>query len=217
MDLSPDLSDDKIGFLYPLPDGTRIYLRPIRPEDKQRLAQGYRMLSEHSRRLRFFLALPDLKEDYLEYLTHVDQKNHVAWGALDPSHPELPGVGVGRFIRLREAPDTAEVAIVVLDEWQHKGVGMVLAAVLYLRAWDVGIRVFRAYILPENEFLLNRLREFGTACFHFEEGLWQVDITLRPLDNLPPTPLGRRLKHVVERILQIQPALMPRAWKHPSQ
>ncbi len=200
----------RLGFNYTLQSGEKLYVRPVLPEDKERLARGYEMLSERSRRLRFFIPLKYLHEDILRYLTEIDHYNHEAWGALDIHHPELPGTGIGRYIRLDETPEIAEVAVVVLDEWQGKGVGLLLFSVLYLRALACNISTFRAYILPENETLLQRLRELKAVTFHYQEGLMVADIPLyHDLRKLPRTPLARAFRKTVRSILKRQPLLRP--------
>ena len=60
-------------------------------------------------------------------------------------------VAVARYARDETDPTTAEVAILVADEWQHRGVARELMRPLMARARDAGIRRFRAEILPENK------------------------------------------------------------------
>ncbi len=205
----------RLGFTFTLQDGDKVYVRPVLPEDKERLARGYEMLSERSKRLRFFIPLSHLHEDILRYLTEVDHYNHEAWGALDPRHPELPGIGIGRYIRLDEEPEVAEIAIVVLDAWQGKGIGLLLFSVLYLRALSCNISTFRAYILPENAYLLERLRELQAVTFHYAEGLMVADIPLyRDLRKLPHTRMAQLFRKTVRAILKRQPLLRPEGF-HP--
>ena len=83
-----------------LRDGRPVALRPVVPEDRARLAEGFAELSRESRRLRFLGSVSTLNDAQLRYLTDVDGRDHVAWGALDLTNPDAPGFGVGRMIRL---------------------------------------------------------------------------------------------------------------------
>ena len=91
-----------------LRDGAPVLLRPVLPEDRQRLQHGLLLMSAESRYRRFFSPMPAFSEEQLRYFTEVDQENHVAWIALDPSAPGLPGLGIARFIRNPDEPTMAE-------------------------------------------------------------------------------------------------------------
>jgi RimJ/RimL family protein N-acetyltransferase len=132
-----------------LSDGRRVWLRPIRPDDKGRLAAGLEALSPLSRYRRFLSPKPRLSSAELRYLTEVDGRDHVALVALAANAPECL-VAVGRFVRLPEAPDTAEFAIVVADDWQARGLGRALAERLAAEALRRDVRRFRALTLEDN-------------------------------------------------------------------
>src|SRR3954454_23768799 len=134
------------GFAFSLSDGTPIALRPIRADDKELLTAGYERLSERSRLRRFLGPKPRLTASDLRYLTEVDGVNHYAvvalWG------PDI--VGVARWVRLVDDPEEAEVAGVVGDALQGKGLGKILARNLGRAARARGIRRIRASILSDN-------------------------------------------------------------------
>lgn len=134
---------------FHLADGTRLLLRPIRPDDKPRLASAFGRLSAESARLRFLAPKPRLSSAELRYLTEVDGADHVALVAVLAEAPAVI-VGVGRFVRDARRPDTAEVAIVVGDPWQRQGLGRHLGATLAAVARERGIRRFTAVMDPEN-------------------------------------------------------------------
>lgn len=163
------------SFHFRLADGTPVEFHTITPADRERIREGFALISEHSRYLRFFAPLNELSDQQLEYLTDVDQHEHVAWGVVDLAHPEQPGLGVGRFIRDATDSDVAEVAVTVADEFQHRGVGSALFGVLYLRAMDLDVRVLRAYILPQNQFIVDMLEQLG-GTVQWEDNLMQVDL-----------------------------------------
>jgi acetyltransferase len=141
-------------------------IRPIRPDDKARLAAGLRRLSEETIRRRFFAAKPRFSSAELRYLTEVDGHDHIALVAVLESDPGTL-IGVARCIRLPEAPDTAEMAIVVADPFQRQGVGRELALELADAARAQGIRRFAATMLGENRAAQRLMR---TISQRLEEG-----------------------------------------------
>lgn len=132
-----------------LDDGREITIRPIRPDDKRRLAAGHALMSPETQRLRYHAPKPHLSEEELRYLTEVDGVDHVAYVAVSDELPDVT-LGVGRFVRDRERPDTAEFAIVVADPFQGNGIGRAIAERLAEAAVERGIRRFTATVLPEN-------------------------------------------------------------------
>lgn len=146
-----------------LADGTAVTVRPVRPEDKELLIAGMERLSERSRHQRFLVATERLSRRQLAYLTEVDGRNHQAWGILAGEEP----VGIGRFIR---DGDEAEVALTVIDDWQRRGVGLLLLRVLADEAAKVGIKRFLFVALAENHALTGLLAHFGVTG-EIEDGL----------------------------------------------
>ena len=134
-----------------LRDGRPVALRPVVPEDRARLAEGFDELSRESRRLRFLGSVSTLSDAQLRYLTEVDGTDHVAWGALDLTDHARPGFGVGRFIRLGAGSRVAEFSLTVLDTAQGLGVGQLLLAVLAAVAPGVGVDTLRGVVGSENE------------------------------------------------------------------
>lgn len=185
---------------YRLRDGRAVLLGPVGPQDKQRLRDGIARLSRNSRYLRFFSPTAQLTEEQLDYLVNVDQVNHVAWGALEPVRPHLPGLGLGRFVRDRDQPEVAEMAVAVVDDWQGRGLGTVLLGLLWLSARHRGITALRSLILPENDITRHWLIALGAAMRnrgdHFECELPVVaDLRL-----LPETASAQRFAAVVAEL-----------------
>jgi len=146
---------------FTLQDGTQVLLRPVIPDDRERIQNGMAALSSESRYFRFFTSAGRLSDQQLHYFSEVDQSNHVAWIALDSGNPKHPGLGVTRFTRIYEEPTTAEMAFVVIDACQRRGLGTILLAVLYLVAEARGVQVLRAIVLDENTKVSNWLRSLG--------------------------------------------------------
>lgn len=135
--------------LLPLDDGRRAFVRSITPADKALLQDGLQRLSPESVRRRFLGAKTQLSPTELRYLTEVDGRDHIALVAVDGGDPSRL-VGVARCIRSRGAPEAAEMAIVVGDDWQGLGLGHALAQELATAAAGVGVRRFTAVVLADN-------------------------------------------------------------------
>jgi RimJ/RimL family protein N-acetyltransferase/nucleotide-binding universal stress UspA family protein len=142
-----------------LTDGTKIEIRPISPEDRDALAAGMERLSVESRYRRFFAPVSKLSERQLDYLTQVDHHDHEALVAVDAASGD--GIGVARFVRV--TGETAEPAIVVVDDWQRRGVGRELLEALAERAREEGISQFVAPVLAENDGAIAAFERLGNS------------------------------------------------------
>jgi GNAT superfamily N-acetyltransferase len=140
-----------------LRDGSRITIRPIEPEDRDGLADGFARLSPETRYRRFFGSMPALRERDLDYLTQVDHRDHEALVAVDEESGD--GVGVARYVR--SSDDAAEPAVVVVDDWQGRGVGSALLSALVERARQEGVVRFEAPVLATNRSAIRALERIG--------------------------------------------------------
>src|SRR5260370_27481037 len=104
-----------------LRSGDVVWFRQVRPGDAPALARAYVNLGEQSRYRRFFTIMPELSETLLRAATEVDHTDHEALVASPLLSHEI--VGECRFIRLPDRPDTADVAVTVVDAWQGRGLG----------------------------------------------------------------------------------------------
>ncbi|HEV3472930.1 MAG TPA: GNAT family N-acetyltransferase [Actinomycetota bacterium] len=182
-----------------LPDGERILFRPIRPDDKAKLQQGMAMLSPESRYRRFFRHIDHLSDRQLAYLTEVDFTDHVAWMAELPDAPGVPGVGVGRWIRLAGEPDVAEAAVTVIDSYQHQGIGRTLLWLLARTAIERDVKAFRAWALGDNKPMLDLLQAMGAQPGRWEEGVLEMTVPLpTDPDALHETPAPLILRAVAQ-------------------
>ena len=183
-----------------LEDGTPVLLRPVLPSDAPLIQKGLERLSADSRTSRFFTPVSHLSDGQLDYLTRVDQENHVAWGAIDLSSDEVLGLGIGRFARLPSEPHVAEVALTVVDEAQGHGLGSLLLGVLYCLARSHGVTAFRAVVMPHNQGLVERLRAIG-GVVHHEEGQVLIDLpVVTDTEQLPDTHEAEGLKRVLRTV-----------------
>lgn len=162
-----------------LRDGTHITIRPMRPDDDERLVAFHARLSPETQRLRFFSPHPRLSPREVTRFTNVDGERRVALVA----ECDDAIVGVARFDRY-EGSDDAEVAFVVEDAFQGRGVGSALLAALAASASEHGVRRLVAQTLPENRRMLQVFRHFSPdATTAFSSGVVEVTI---PLEELAP-------------------------------
>lgn len=163
-----------------LSDGLAVTLRPLLPEDRAGLKEGFERLSAQSRYQRFMSPMDELPERYLEYLTNIDYRNHfaVVAGVEDPVRFKLEGLGIARFITLSDIEDEAELAITVSDEAQGRGLGVILMGVLLRAARERGLRALRAEVLPTNTGMQKLAEKFGGTRASTHDGLvtWRVPV-----------------------------------------
>ena len=142
-----------------LSDGTKVHVRPIVPEDEPLLIDAVAAMSERSVYFRFFSPLKRLPEALAHRLAVVDYNDRFALVATTHRSSERI-VGVARYDRV-VGTDVAETAVAVVDEFQRRGLGSALLAILGKVARDHGIKMFTLIVLPENQQMLGLLRKMG--------------------------------------------------------
>ena len=156
-----------------LMDGSRMMLRPIRREDTDSWLAFVSRLSRRTQYLRFH-SLPKLTmEDAIRFCT-VDYTNTFAFVAEVLGDQRQDIVAIGRYYRL-PIKHSAEVALVIEDAYQGKGIGTKLMEWLTNVARENGITTFEADVLAENEEMMTVFRDYG---FHItselQEGVYHV-------------------------------------------
>jgi len=191
-----------LTFTEILRDGTQVLIRPVVPEDKPLLREGFERLTAVSRQRRCMRAMRELNAEQLAYFTEIDYRDHMAWVAVDLSQPEGPGLGIAQHVRLQERPHCAEVAVTVADSHQGKGLGTLLLGVLAQSAVDNGIDMWVAYVLTDNTPMLKLFHDLGAHTARVEEpGVMRVEIPVpRDPSLVPETPAGRVFKAVAREV-----------------
>lgn len=157
-----------------LADGGVVRIRPITPEDADALVDFHENLSFESRYFRFFSPHPKLRPDEVERFTNVDGSNRVALVATESGRL----VAVGRYDRLKDEAE-AEVAFVVADAHQGRGLASLLLEHLAAVAAQHGIVRFVAETLPSNQRMLRVFRDTGFPVkTSIDEGVVHVEFPI---------------------------------------
>ena len=144
----------------PLPDGTDLVIRPIRPEDAQMEQDFVRGLSEQTKYFRFMQAIKELTPEMLVRFTQIDYDREMALiGVVEQDGREIE-VGVARYMS-RPGGDSCEFAIVVADDWRNRGIGARLMRSLMDNARQRGLRIMEGEVLAANHRMLALVQSLG--------------------------------------------------------
>jgi acyl-CoA hydrolase/GNAT superfamily N-acetyltransferase len=155
-------------------DGTELLLRPIKPTDERLEQELLYSLSDQSIYLRFFSTMTTFPHERVQYYTTVDYNEHMAIVAIAEREGEEQMVGVGRYIKEKDS-DMAELALLVRDDWQGKGVGGLMHEYLEQIARAHNIGGFKGEVLEQNKRALHVFTKLGRkAETKYEEGVYTV-------------------------------------------
>jgi GNAT superfamily N-acetyltransferase len=170
---TPIVSDDRLAL---------VTSRPMRDDDGERILRLFDRLSPETRYRRFFSPITKLDERMLADLVGVDHEQREAFVALVDD--EI--IGVARYDRRHDDPATAEIAVVVEDAWQGKGVGRYLMKRLGVEADRRGITRLTADVLPSNEAPVKLARAVAPMVeVTFSGGETHLNIPLRTRPRRP--------------------------------
>jgi acetyl coenzyme A synthetase (ADP forming)-like protein len=174
-------------------DGRTLHIRPIRPDDGDRLVEFHGRLSPDTVYRRFFSPHPRLSASEVEGFTHVDYQDRLALVA------ELAGelIAVARYDRIPGTGD-AEVAFVVDDAHQGRGLGTLLLEHLAAAARNRGIARFVADTLASNSGMLGVFGRAGfTVSRTYDYGVVRLEFSIEPTPGFVLAVADR--DHVAER------------------
>ncbi len=137
-----------------LPDGTRVFLRPLRAADLQHAQEYFGGLSEQSKYLRFMTPTPNLTPETLALVVDVlhAARAGITVATVDRDHDELL-IGGARIVPT-ERRGTCEFALSILDQWQGRGLGTVLMREAVRLARQLGYHRIEGTVLTINTRML---------------------------------------------------------------
>ena len=198
-----------------LRDGGTCHLRPIRVDDRQRLRDFHARLSPETVYYRFFAPYPQLSDRDVERFTGVDYDQRAALVATMGDDI----IGVVRYDRL-EDDDEAEVAFVIRDDHQGRGLATVFLEHIAQAARERGIRRFVAEILPDNIRMIDVFRHAGyRPVSDFVEGIVRMEFAIEPTAELLAVSQAREHRadaHSVERLLSARVVAVVGAGRDPD-
>ena len=142
-----------------LRDGNRVEIRALRPEDQADMLAALEHTSPDSLQRRFFVMKRHFSEKERAFFMNIDFENHVALVALAEDAGDKIIVGGSRYVVFESG--RAEVALIVIDAWQGRGLGSILVRHLVKLARDAGLKELTAEVLPENRAMLKIFGNLG--------------------------------------------------------
>ncbi|RDI96655.1 GNAT family N-acetyltransferase [Meiothermus sp. QL-1] len=188
-----------------LKDGRTATLRPARPEDRPLFVEFLRRLSPQARTFRFFSEIdPETAADLL--LRQPPDEDKVTLVVLTGDPERI--IATGEYVQEGPGSTSAEVAFLVDDWYQGRGLGSLLLERLALIGVRRGIRRFHAYTLAENRQMLDVFKASGFKIeAHNEAGEVEVSFEIEP----NPEMLARfELRERVATVASLLPVLRPR-------
>ena len=143
-----------------LRDGTEIFFRPIKPTDEPALSEMLYSLSEKSVRTRYMTHTMAFPHKDIQRLTNIDYRQDIAIVGVVPRVSGEEIVAIAQYF-LDPKTQSAEVAFLVQDEWQRKGMGTFLLDYVTQIARQRGVKTFWAKVLPHNEPMLTIFHNSG--------------------------------------------------------
>ena len=159
-----------------LADGTQVNFRPIHPTDEPNVRDLFYDLSEQTVYYRFMRSMKKLPQKQVQDFVYIDHRNEVAIVATLPEAHGEEIIAVGRYY-LDPKTNRAEVAFLVRDKWQRKGIGSFMLKYLAEIARRNGIRGFTAEVLRENRAMIAVLNKSGLKVqSKLSEGVYSIVI-----------------------------------------
>jgi RimJ/RimL family protein N-acetyltransferase len=142
-----------------LRDGREVEIRTLRPDDKEEMLTAIGRTGTQSLQRRFFVLKRNFSEKEIAFFVNVDFVNHVALIALAEEDGHKVVIGGGRYVVTE--PGRAEIAFVVIDDYQGQGVATLLMRYLAIAARRAGLKELIAEVLPENAAMRKVFSKFG--------------------------------------------------------
>ena len=146
---------------YALDDGAHYLIRPIQPDDRERIIGLFNHLSPESRYLRFAHAISKLPDDFLDDILHLDYKKEMALVAVIPCQfgsEEI--IGISRYVTPPNQ-NICEFYLSVSDNHTAHGIGTHLMLDLIAHAKENDLQEMRGYVLSKNLKMLHLVSDLG--------------------------------------------------------
>ena len=152
-------------------------LRPIRPEDEPLEHEFLTTLSKESLRTRFFSAIKDMPHRWLVTFCNIDYDRSIAIVAEVEENEKRKIIGV---VRLNLNPDfnSGEIAALVHDRFQRRGIGQKLMALVIEIGRSRGVQEIYGEVLTENEKMLELCKKLGFATKTLPRGITRITLQL---------------------------------------
>ena len=192
------------AFITPIPvhlrDGTELFLRPVLPGDNERTTNDSVEFSSDTLYRRFqSTRIP--KKSLMTYLFEVDYVDHFVWVMTNGT--DGPVVADARFVRDEADPTMAEVAFIVADAYQGRGIGTFLMGALAVAAGYDGVQRFSARVLAENYPMRTILDQFGAVWHREDLGVVTTIIDVPQPRALPfPPELVKQIRGVTRQVIR---------------
>ncbi len=170
---------DHFVFGTRLKDGRKVRLRPIRPEDEPLMAELFRTFSEETIRFRFLESKLFMPHEELIHYCQIDYDRELALVAEIKEDRRLRIIGVVRLVRYPDE-QSAEMAVVVGDPWQGKGLGQALCRFMIQVARDLGLKRIFMEIMPANSRMMALARKLKFKMMEADEDIVRMVLDLVP-------------------------------------
>jgi CRP-like cAMP-binding protein len=182
-------------------DGTELHLRPVLPGDKERTGHGAVEFSSETF-YRRFQTTRSPTASLMAYLFEVDYVDHFVWVLTDGRGIDAPVVADARFVR-EASPAVAEVAFIVGDDYQGRGIGTFLMEALAVAARSEGIRRFTARVLADNVPMRAILDRYGATWHRDEQGVVTTAFDVPLMRDLSLSPeLYREIRSAARQVVR---------------
>jgi acetyltransferase len=160
-----------------LDDGSAIKIRPIRPEDASIEQSFVRELSTESKHFRFMQGLNELTQQMLVRFTQLDYGRELALIAVQEHGENETQIGVARYV-INADGESCEFALVVADNWHHKGIGIFLMNALIDAARQRGLKTMDGEILSDNANMRSLAAKIGFSVHRHPGDLSVLSVSL---------------------------------------